>query len=240
MSIKKRFEELKRKEQIQLGGIVFMCYILVFVFYEDISDILFPKTFETTQKVLHKPLKIQEKRVSNLEVYRYLNSIVKKHHIDLVETKITQNSMKIDLRGEFDDIISLMQQYEENFIIDSYEMEQILDNRIFLSLRVNIEKFYEDKNRKKNDIKAINPYIVEVETIAKNRTAPQFKTKFINNKDEDIIIRAILNSEVLIDEKWYALGDIYEHFKVKEIRKRSVVFVDIKTQKVKIRRITNE
>ncbi|MGB3752132.1 MAG: hypothetical protein WA945_11255, partial [Arcobacteraceae bacterium] len=203
MSIKKRFEELKRIEQIQLYGIVLMCYILVFVFYEEIEDKLFPNTSQHIQKVVQKRVKTELKRLSNLEVYQHLNGTVKKYHIDLVETKISQNNMKIDIRGEFDDIISFMKQYEENFIIDSYEMKQILDNTIALSLSINIEKFYENKNMKKNDIKSINPY----------RIISPLKTKLINKKDENIIIRAILGSEVLIDEKWYTIDDIYDYFK---------------------------
>lgn len=243
LSIKKRFESLQRKEQIQLCGIVFMCYILVFVFYKDISHTFFPKRLKTTQKVFYDSVKVQHKRVSNLEVYRYLNSAVKKYDIDLIETKITQNSMKIDFRGSFTNVISFMSKYEENFRIESYEMEQIVDNRIALSLSVNIEKFYEDKNMKKNNmkaIKAINPYILEASKIATRRTSLAIRTNPINKENHNITINAILGSEVLIDEKWYTIDDIYKHFRIKEIGKRSVVFIDTKTKKEMIKRITNE
>lgn len=229
MSIKKRFNKLKLKEKIQLTSIVFICYILVFVFYEDITDNLFIKKQETTQKIFHKPVTSQDKRLSNLEVYRYLNSAVKKYHIDLLETKISQNKMKVEICGEFKNIISFMNQYEKNFIIDSYEMEKTSDNRITLSLGVDIKTFYEDNNIDKTNFKVINPYLEEVQKNSSKRTI-----------SSDIIITAILKSEVLIDEKWYSLDDIYEDFRIKEIRKRSVIFVNIKTEEEKIIRIINE
>lgn len=240
MNIKKRFEELKRKEQIQLCGIVFMCYILIFVFYEDISDKLFPKTLESTQKIFHKPVKTQDKRLSNLELYQYLNKIVKKYNIDLIETQIAQNNIKIDIRGKFDDLISFMNKYEQNFVIESYEMEPIDKSMMALSLSINIEKFYESSNMKKKDIKATNPYFNEGQEISQNKKSSPLRTETVNKKDREVIITAIIGSEILIRDQWYEIDDIYEHHKVKEIGKRSVIFINTKTDKETIRRITNE
>lgn len=240
MSIKKRFETLNLKDQIQLYGIVFMCYIVVFLFYENIAKMLFFDTVKPTQKVFHKPVKNTDERVSNLEVYQHLNEIVKRYNIDLVETEIIQNSMKIEIRGEFDNIISFMREYDQKFTIDSYEMEKILHNTIGLFMVVDVGKLYDNKAYMKNKTPSINPYIKKVSKSVNELISSEVKKKSLIRQDLNIFINAIIGLEVLIDKEWYTIGDIYKHYKIIEIGTRSVVFVNIKTEKEMIMEIINE
>lgn len=240
MSIKKRFETLNLKDQIQLYGIVFMCYIVVFLFYENIAKMLFFDTVKPTQKVFHKPVKNTDERVSNLEVYQHLNEIVKRYNIDLVETEIIQNSMKIEIRGEFDNIISFMREYDQKFTIDSYEMEKILHNTIGLFMVVDVGKLYDNKAYMKNKTPSINPYIKKVSKSVNELISSEVKKKSLIRQDLNIFINAIIGLEVLIDKEWYTIGDIYKHYKIIEIGTRSVVFVNIKTEKEMIVEIINE
>lgn len=240
MSIKKRFETLNLKDQIQLYGIVFMCYIVVFLFYENIAKMLFFDTVKPTQKVFHKPVKNTDERVSNLEVYQHLNEIVKRYNIDLVETEIIQNSMKIEIRGEFDNIISFMREYDQKFTIDSYEMEKILHNTIGLFMVVDVGKLYDNKAYMKNKTPRINPYIKKVSKSVNELISSEVKKKSLIRQDLNIFINAIIGLEVLIDKEWYTIGDIYKHYKIIEIGTRSVVFVNIKTEKEMIMEIINE
>jgi len=240
LSIKKRFETLNLKDQIQLYGIVFMCYIVVFLFYENIAKMLFFDTVKPTQKVFHKPVKNTDERVSNLEVYQHLNEIVKRYNIDLVETEIIQNSMKIEIRGEFDNIISFMREYDQKFTIDSYEMEKILHNTIGLFMVVDVGKLYDNKAYMKNKTPSINPYIKKVSKSVNELISSEVKKKSLIRQDLNIFINAIIGLEVLIDKEWYTIGDIYKHYKIIEIGTRSVVFVNIKTEKEMIVEIINE
>ncbi len=41
---------------------------------------------------------------------------------------------------------------------------------------------------------------------------------------KSIIPQTILNSKVFIEKKWYSIGDVFRGYKIKNIKKRSVLF----------------
>jgi len=53
-------------------------------------------------------------------------------------------------------------------------------------------------------------------------------------------IDAIIQSEVLVDYKWYKAGDTFHYYKIKEIKNDSVTFFNIETGKEIFKRVSNE
>lgn len=226
MNIKIRFEKLSQKEIAQLYLIVLMTYGLIFIFYKELSSMIYPtKIYATTIVKVKKDNTNNIKRLTDLELHTYFNDNSKENKIDIKEMKILKNTIEIQIIGDFKNIMNFLNQASDNFTVKQFEIKKS-NNKIDLSLQLKRESFYISQRSDLQTKQLVNPFILK-----------RYKK---NDKVSKIVISAIIDSEVLINNSWYKQDDRINEYLILSITKNKVILVDIKTKKKVIKSINHE
>lgn len=208
MNIKENFENLTNKDIVLLYLIVIMIYSLIFIYYKDFLKLIYPNIAQKT--VINRDNtnnKIESKRLSDLELVTYINRNTKDFQIFLEEIKISQNVCDIKLRGDYLEIINFLLKVSQNLKIIQFDMQKI-DNTIVVFLRLGKKKFFSLHQEYSRIEKLGNPFYYE--KMKKVIPPPSIK------------ISAIVDFEILVNNKWYVKGDMINQYKVLKIRKNKV------------------
>ena len=226
MNIKENFEKLSLREIIQLYLIVIMICGLIFVFYKEISTTIYPVKADKLSTFNH-PKEIQHhiKKLSDLELLTYFNNKSQTNKVEIIETKILQNSIEIKMIGVFKNIMNLLTVISHNFKIKQFEINK-LDNQIEVSMRLAKQMYPNMKGSKLEIEEILNPFIPE-----------KRENKYTSSI---IILSAIVNLEILVNNNWYKKGDRIKEYLVLLIKKNEVLFFNTKTKKTIVKRISFE
>ncbi len=225
MNIKNEFEKLSQRKIIQLYLIVLMTYVLLYIFHKDLSSLFYPVKAQNSL-IVNTPIENHKiKRLTDLELLTYFNDTSKEKKISITEIKILKNAIQIESIGVFKNIIAFLNKTSRNFKIKRFEMNT-LNNKIHLSIGLERDSFHISQLSRLFEEKLLNPFVINS---ANNK-----------RRSSTIIISAIMDSEVLIDNTWYKQGDRLKQYLVLSIKKDKVVFVDTKTNKKIIKSINYE
>jgi len=227
LNIKEKFELLQGKEKIQLYLIVLMLCFLVFIFYKEIVSSLFQQKIEN-KVILQNTNNQKPKKLTHIELITYMNDTSKHYGVLLLESIISQNSIKIQARGKFKNIVNFMGNIEENFQIKKFEIKRF-DTKIDVSVTLSTKVFFTHETKHIDTAQVANPFYVTSYMNKKNK-----------KKEKNLVVSAIVEKEILINNEWYKIDDIVEGYKIIEMKNNQVTFVDIKTDKKIIKGIFNE
>lgn len=213
LAIKTKFERLSLKELVQLYLIIIITYALIYILYMNkrTTNESFTKT--SSMNNFHK----KEKKSSDLELLTYFSKISKKYNIIIDEVKILDNSIQIRTEEKYQNIIVFLNIINQKFHIRNFEIKKEKNTiYFFISLDKSMLLSTKEISKPQKDIK--NPFI--------KRSVNSFV------KTPDIILRAIINDEVLIDDQWYKTGDEIYDYKIDSILRvqNKVVFVNTSTE----------
>ena len=223
LNIKKGFEKLSSKEVIQLYLIVIMTYALIYIFYNELSSLIYPK--KNNDSSIVKLQKDNKKKLTDLELITYLNNNSKQYSIVISETRILDNSIEIKIIGVYKDIVSFLNKISYNLKIKQFEMKR-WDKDITVSIRLDGQNFYLSQSTDLKMGQLVNPFIIK-------RDKKEYKVS-------DISISAIIDTEILIDNSWYKKGDSIKTYEILSIQKNEVILFDSKTKKKIIKSINYE
>lgn len=226
MNIKKRFEKLSQREIIQLYLIVIMIYGLIFIFYKDLSFTIYPiKTYAASLTKISKNDQPHTKKLSDLNLLTYFNDNARDAKIEIKDTKISTNSIELKMIGAFRNIMIILNQISHNFNIKQFEMQK-MDNTIDLSIQLERETFHIVQHSEFRNENIFNPFILK-----------RANTKY---KASTIVVSAIVDLEVFVNNTWYKKGDRIKEYLILLIQKNEVLFLNTKTKKKIIKSIIYE
>jgi len=226
LNIKGNFEKLSSRELIQLYLIVVMTYGLIFIFYKELSMLIYPNKVYTPLVInIQKNNQHHIEKLSDLELLTYFNDKARDEKIEIVETNILQNSIEIKMIGAFKDIMNILNEISNNFKIKQFEIKKVI-NKIDVSIRLDREMYTIVRNSTLKKEKIFNPFIIK-----------RAKKKY---KASKIIVSAIVNFEILVNNNWYTKGDRIKEYLVLLIKKNEVFFLNTITKKKIVKRIIYE
>lgn len=203
-----------------------MIYGLIFIFYKELSTLIYPiKVHKSSIIKIQKNNQYYIKKLSDLEILTYFNDKSKDESINIMETNILQNSIEIKMIGPFQNIMDILNEISNNFKIKQFEINKI-DNKIDVSMKLDREMHTIMENNKLKKERIPNPFIRE-----------EVKNKY---KASRIMLSAIVNLEILVNNTWYKTGDYIKEYLVLSIEKNKVIFLNTKINKKIVKRISDE
>jgi len=226
LNIKRNFEKLSSKERIQLYLIIVMLYGLIFVFYKELSNLIYPmEAYKPSIIKIQMDSQHHIKKLSDFDLLTYFNDKSKDVSVEIIETKILENAIEIKMIGAFQNIMNILNETSTTFKVKQFEMKKV-DNKIDLSIRLDRQMYTFMQNGKLKKEKIFNPFLIERE-----------------NKEYEaskIILSAIVNLEILVNNNWYKKGDRIKEYLVLFVKKNEVLFLNTKTKKKILKRIIYE
>ncbi len=163
-----------------------------------------------------------------------INSIIKiieteslKREVIITLTNIDKNSIEIKFNGKFKNVINLLNYFENHFIINGFTLNK-QSSQISSTVTLSTKYMY-NPSRKTSDLENLaNPFVNIIK-----------KTKLLI-KSKPLIISAIVNDEVIIQNIWYKRDDIITNQKIIGIDLNQVKFLDLTTKEIYILKVHNE
>lgn len=223
MKFKRCFESLSKIQKIEIYLIVLMVYALIFIFYEALLTGI--RTDLTHKELIIKTEKspqVSLNRINHIELLKYIGTLNDKFDISLLDTQVLKNSIELKLEGNFDNIITILKEFQNKFKVHKFEIQN--DNDVlFVSVILNTQFIFNNQNNKISHHKTHNPFIKKEEK----------KIKVY----KDIKVTAIIGKEVLIQGQWYKKNDTVSIYNIININKEDIVLFNnvtkiTRTQKV--------
>jgi len=226
LNIKRNFEKLSSKEIIQLYLIVVMLYGLIFVFYKELSHLIYPiESYKPSIIKIETDSQHHIKKLSDFDLLTYFNNKSKDQKIEIIETKILESSIEIKMIGAFENIMNILNDTSTNFKVKKFEIKKV-ENKIDLLIQLDRQMYTFIQNGKLKKEKIFNPFLIE-----------RVQNEYIESK---IILSAIVNLEILVNNNWYKKGDRIKEYLVLFVKKNEVLFLNTKTKKKIVKRIIYE
>jgi len=226
LNIKRNFEKLSSKEIIQLYLIVVMLYGLIFVFYKELSHLIYPiESYKPSIIKIETDSQHHIKKLSDFDLLTYFNNKSKDRKIEIIETKILESSIEIKMIGAFENIMNILSDTSTNFKVKKFEIKKV-ENKIDLLIQLDRQMYTFIQNGKLKKEKIFNPFLIE-----------RAQNEYIESK---IILSAIVNLEILVNNNWYKKGDRIKEYLVLFVKKNEVLFLNTKTKKKIVKRIIYE
>lgn len=214
LNIKTKIESLSIKELILLYLIVVLLYVFIYILHVNNKNT--NEFFINTSLPNSSNKKI--KKYTDIELLTYFTQLSKKYNIIIDEVKIFDNSIEIRTEETYQNIMTFLSIVSKNFNIKNFEIKKEQKKlKFFIRLDKSMLFPVLQNSKIQKDIK--NPFI-------KNSTE-------ISEEIPNVILSAIINDEVLIDNFWYKKGDKIYDYKIDSILgiKNKVIFVNVKTDK---------
>ncbi|MEA3512842.1 MAG: hypothetical protein U9R37_04520 [Campylobacterota bacterium] len=209
MLFKKYFENLSLKEKVQLYLLVFMFYGTVVYFFDDLdfkyieNKVVNSKDIETKDKISEIKNKFSKK--DKLFILKKIENQAISFDVIVDNIKFKENCTSLSLKGKYLNVVNLVQYYDIYFIIKSLQFEY-KDKELICKVKLDTKYIYNDENIYTYDKNIPNPFVYNTKSTKEKK----------NNK---LVINAILNNKVLIDNNWYAKDDI--------VNKQKIIKIDI-------------
>lgn len=223
MNIKQKFEKNSLKEVVQLYLIIIIIYALIYILY--LNNKTTNESFVKTS--LTNNFHAKENKPSDLELLTYFTQLSQKYNMSIDEVKILDNSIAIQTKDTYQNIMTFLSIVNQKFRIRNFEIKKEKNSMyFFISLDKSILLSRKDTITLPKDIK--NPFIKR-----------SFKEV---QKVREIILNVIVNDEVLIDDAWYKKGDKIYDYKIDTILggENKVIFTNLKTEEKIIKRVNHE
>jgi hypothetical protein len=156
-------------------------------------------------------IEVKDKKLSDTEIVKYFNSNIEDLNIDLLEMKISKRITKLTLTSSYQKVMNFLMIISNNFKIEQFEIVD-KENQLIVSISVNTSIFFISKNNYIINQELEDPFFIK--SLEKNKTL------------QPIIVSAILDLEILVNNKWYKEGDRISHYQVVKIQKDKVLFKD--------------
>lgn len=230
MNIKKYFESLTTFQKVEVYLIVLMSYFLVFIFIDDIDNMIYDNKIEQHPKSVVSSQSTKKERVESLksdEIINIIDNISKVNKVTILESQILSHSVQIKLEDNYDNVINFLNHLENSFEIKNFE---ILAENGVITLSVSFGRKYNYSSIKDTikNIKIRNPFYVNNDKIASKVPTKDFK------------ITAILDDEVLVDGAWYKHSNILYDYKIVSIQPNEVLLEHIRTKQHITKKVSNE
>lgn len=238
MKFKLYFQKLSLLQKIEFYLLIIMFYGILLYFSNDIYN-SFNKTKNNIKspKILHyqKSLKILNSKITTKNKNVLINIIEKnnsKNNIFTESINIQDYKVNIKLSGSFINVMNILNFYQTHFLIVYYRLDNV-NNKIYCDIKLDI-KYIFNENKENETIKILsNPFLVK-----KVRKIKKVKRIVIQRKP--LKISAIVSSEVLINNNWYAKNDIIDNRKIIKVGMDSVEILDIEKNKRYTLRVQDE
>jgi len=223
LNIKQKFEKNSLKEVVQLYLIIIIIYALIYILY--LNNKTTNESFVKTS--LTNNFHAKENKPSDLELLTYFTQLSQKYNMSIDEVKILDNSIAIQTKDTYQNIMTFLSIVNQKFRIRNFEIKKEKNSMyFFISLDKSILLSRKDTITLPKDIK--NPFI--------KRSVKEVQ------KVREIILNVIVNDEVLIDDAWYKKGDKIYDYKIDTILggENKVIFTNLKTEEKIIKRVNHE
>ena len=206
--------------------IVVMLYGLIFVFYKELSHLIYPiESYKPSIIKIETDSQHHIKKLSDFDLLTYFNNKSKDQKIEIIETKILESSIEIKMIGAFENIMNILNDTSTNFKVKKFEIKKV-ENKIDLLIQLDRQMYTFIQNGKLKKEKIFNPFLIE-----------RVQNEYIESK---IILSAIVNLEILVNNNWYKKGDRIKEYLVLFVKKNEVLFLNTKTKKKIVKRIIYE
>ena len=125
-----------------------------------------------------------------------------------MDTQVLKNSIELKFEGNFHNIMNTLKEFQNKFIIKKFEIQKE-NNIIYANVVLNTTYMFNDKSNQVIYNKFNNPFIKQAK---KKMQVPK-----------DIKITAIIDKEVLINEKWYKKDDTISIYNIINITNKHIV-----------------
>jgi hypothetical protein len=211
LRIKEKFEQCTTRDMLLLYLIVVMIYSLVYIFYDNLSRVLFVHQVKKSSLVIPTKKTLQKiKKLSDLEMIEYFNINAKKYKLYSTGLKISQNTIDFKGKGTFINTMTFLNKVEKNFILKRFDIKYSDDIEVTLI----ISKEY------------LSDSISKVEMLPKLSNPFVLKKEIQSSFPKSIDITAIMDFEILVDNNWYKKDDMISQYKVLSIYKDKVILLD--------------
>ena len=224
LNIKERFENYSLKEQVLLYFSVLLFSILVFILYGNWQKSLYIIKSKDTV-TLAKEVVAKKEKLSDVELLKYFNKNIELFNITLQEINISQKRTTLKAIGRYSPIINFLRVLSHNFKIEQFSIENNV-GKVFISLELNTSRFFKSGQKNLISKKFVNPFLYEIAD----------KTK----KSSPFIINAIIDTEVLINNRWYKKDEIINNYKILEIKKDALILMDLEHNSKIFRSVSDE
>jgi len=227
--LKNSFTKLKLFQKIELYLLVIMFfgfgyYLLKFI---PISQSNITKNPSSNQNIILKINQLKEniiKKPKNSFV-ELLEIIASKNNISIKSIQLNKNKITLHTIGGYQNSIYFLTYLQNHLQIDSFQLEY-KKARLMVDIVIDI-KYLFDKNIEYNSIENIpNPFI-------------NTKIRSYKNKD-NLVVTAIVSNMVMINNKWYKVGDNIKANKIISIGLNSIKIKNSKTNKIAIVKVYHE
>jgi hypothetical protein len=209
---KEYINKLSKIQLFELYGIIISCLILFVNFYSNYLDSHIPKSIN----------KLQTKRCTTIHIINRIENISKRYQLNITNIQSRGNNILLYCSGNFNDIVSFLDFVRLQFDITTLKIYS-KDSIVYLEIKFNKVLISNNINRNNTIKKISNPFIYH-----QNKKNISKQPQPIHQK---LKLNAIINNEVIINNKWYKQNDKIYNFVLIKIQQNYVILQDQKTKK---------
>jgi uncharacterized protein YjhX (UPF0386 family) len=144
---------------------------------------------------------IYENKIQNyqIDILKEYETIFEKSNIKVLDIEFSSNSLHINISATFKKLLPIIN--SSKYKIINYKFYK-KDKKLYLDINLNIDKMVKN-----------NPLII-------SHTKDPFK--LVTHHKSKVISKAIVGNFVLIDNRWYEIGDYYKKDKIIKIDSKSI------------------
>jgi len=231
--LKDIFVKLNFFQKVEVYFLVIFFYGLIYYY---IPDNIIKKDIDKSiskNEVIFKDIKILKSKITiknNLILLKLLIDKSNNYNIFIVSSKNQKNKISLNIKGKFIDTINYINFIKTHFILDSLSFKYDKDI-LYSDITLDTKYFYNSDKKIYKLENIVNPFV----------NIKRYKNKIVDTSDnKKLKLNAIIDTNVLINQKWYKLYDKIKNYKIIKIGQNKVELKDLKTNKILILRVNHE